>query len=314
MRRLRLTACLLLLTLSCTGPAVKQQTAGSPPAPDPPAVTGTVTLAFRGNFGTPGDIRSPWGLSFGMDGTLYVCDRDKSTVVRLDAAGAVISRFDSFTNRTERLYAPVDVCSSSGIGVYAIDATYSRVIRFDRNLKNGYTIYRGRGDNSRLFGSFSGLAYDTVSGDLYITDRDTGAVIRKDMLGGSIRSMGAFGSDRKSLREPAGIDIGGEGELYIADRGYGAVAALHHFGADIGYIGSDVLEAPVDVAVLPGKHLAVADRHGIVILSIAGRAEACAGFSADRPMMPRSLAYREGSLYVSDGISASILVYSVVLP
>ena len=246
-----------------------------------------------------------------MDGTLYVCDRDRSSIVRLAGDGAVISRFDSFTNRTERLYAPIDVCSSSGIEIYAIYATGSRVLRFDRNLQNGFTIYRGRTREVRLFGAFNGLAYDKISGDLYITDRDAGAVLRVDMLGGSIRSLGGFGSDRANLRQPAGLDVDDNGVLYIADTGNGAVAVVKNFGEKITFIGGDVLEAPVDVAVIPDGRIAAADRHGVIILSVTGAAEAFAGYGVDRVMAPRSVAFMEGKLYVSDGVSASILVYEV---
>ncbi|MCE5249966.1 NHL repeat-containing protein [bacterium] len=299
----------LVIVVSCAAPVVEKSPETAAPPPPPPVTTGAVKLVYEGALGKPGEIRAPWGISFGVDGTLYVCDRGKSSVVRLDSEGAIISRFDSFTNRTERLYAPVDVCSSGGIEVYTIDASDSRVLRFDRNLKNGFTIYRGGSDDNKLFGSFSGLAYDKISGDLYITDRETGAVIRMDMLGGSIRTLGAFGSERTSLRLPAGLDIDSNGVLYIADTGNHAVAVMKNFGARITYIGGAVLEAPVDAAVLPGGTVAVADLRGIVILSPAGAAEAIAGFGIDREMTPRSVAFSNGKLYVSDGTSASILVY-----
>ena len=308
----RLSAiCVLLLYVSCagTGRNIFQSHVSHPEKP--PQVTGSVRLTYEGTLGRQGEIRSPRGISFGVDGTLYVCDRDRSSVVRLNSEGEIISRFDSFTNRTERLYAPIDVCSSSGIEVYAVDASNSRVLRFDRNLKNGFTIYRGGADETRLFGSFNGVAYDKISGDLYITDRDTGAVIRIDMLGGSIRTMGTFGSQSKGLREPAGLDVDPDGVLYIADTGSGAVAVVHNFGARIDYIGKGILEAPVDVAVLSESRIAVADSHGIVIFSVKGTAEACAGFGMDRAMSPRSVAFREGRLYISDGATASILVYTV---
>lgn len=301
-----------LLVLACAGTIGRSSQEKTSGIPTPPQVTGAVHLVYVGMLGTREDIRSPWGLSFGVDGTLYVCDRDKSSIVRLNGNGAVISRFDSFTNRTERLYAPIDVCSSSGIEIYAIDATDSRVLRFDRNLQNGFTIYRGRTREVRLFGSFNGLAYDKTSGDLYITDRDAGAVLRVDMLGGSIRSLGGFGSDRVSLKHPAGLDVDDNGVLYIADTGAGAVAVVKNFGEKITFIGGDVLEAPVDVAVLPNGRITVADRHGVVILSITGTSEAFAGYGTDRTMAPRSVAFLDGKLYVSDGVSSSILVYEFV--
>ncbi len=300
-----------LLVLACAGTVGKGTQKAASATPAPPQVTGAVHLVYAGTMGAMDDIRPPWGLSFGLDGTLYVCDRDKSSIVRLNGNGTVISRFDSFTNRTGRLYAPIDVCSSSGIEIYIIDATGSRVLRFDRNLQNGFTIFHGRTKEVRLFGSFNGLAYDKMSGDLYITDHDDGVVLRVDMLGGSIRSLGGFGSDRVSLKHPAGLDVDDNGVLYIADTGAGAVAVVKNFGEKITFIGGDALEAPVDVTVLPNWRIAVADSHGILILSNTGAYEAFAGYGIDRTMTPRSVAFLNGKLYVSDGVSSSILVYEV---
>ena len=59
----------------------------------PPNVTGNVRLDFLKTFGQDVGISSPGGIAFGIDGTLYVCDRDKSSIVRLDRDGKVISRF-----------------------------------------------------------------------------------------------------------------------------------------------------------------------------------------------------------------------------
>ena len=305
------TLCAVFFAVSCAGPVERIPSVPELRNVTPPAVSGSARLVYDGTLGKKGDIRSPWGISFGIDGTLYVCDRDKSSIVRLNSEGEIISRFDSYTNRTERLYAPIDVCSSSGIEVYAVDASNSRVLRFDRNLKNGFTIYRGGLQEVRLFGSFNGLAYDRISGDLYITDRDAGTVIRIDMLGGSIRSLGGFGSERKSFGEPAGLDIDADGVLYIADTENGSVAVVRKFGSTIDFIGEGVLDAPVDATVMPDGRIAVADRNGIVILSSTGIAEACAGFGEDREMLPRSVAFSDGKVFVSDGHSASILVYRV---
>lgn len=304
----------LLVVISCATPSRsgKVSTVTPPPAAAP-AVNGTVGLRFTGTFGPSVDIRAPRGISFGVDGTLYVCDRGKSSVIRLDDSGAIISVFDSFTNRTERLYAPIDVCSSSGIEVYAVDQTRSRILRFDRNLLNGYTIYRGGDADMSLFGSFNGIAYDAVSGDMYITDRDSGTVIRVDMLGTSVRTFGGFGSEKRSLVKPAGLDVDRDGVLYVADTGAGAVAIIENFSR-FTYIGADVLEAPQDATVLPGGYVAVADRSGLVVLSRMGEPAAAAGFNTEPAMTPYSCAYRDGRLYVSDTSSASILVFEVTLP
>ena len=185
------------------------------------------------------------------------------------------------------------------------------MLRFDRNLKNAYAIYKPKSDDKKLFSAFSGIAFDKTSGDLFITDRNNGTVIRIDMLGGNIHTAGGFGSEKLSFRDPAGLDVSSNGEIFIADKGNGAVAMLHHFGAEIKFIGKDILEAPVDVAVLPNELIAVADKGGVILFSRDGIPKAMAGFGVDRKINPRSVAYSEGKLYISDAYSASILVYRI---
>lgn len=279
--------------------------------PVPPAVTGEVRLEPGDAAVPPGRLRSPWGISFGMDGTLYVCDRDRSGIMRFAPDGARMAVFDSYTNRTERLYQPVDVSSTSGIDIYAIDTATSRVLRFDRNLRNGFTIFRGRDSGDRRFGSFGGLAYDDMTGDLFVTDRDTGVVIRIDMLGDTVRTMGGFGSGQRSLDRPAGLDVDGDGTLYIADTGAGDIAVVRGFSGAVSHVGGDALVAPVDVAVIDDAYLAVADRDGVVVMTRDGAAAGYAGFGAGMVMKPRSVAFRDGALYVSDGSTAAVLTFTV---
>ena len=277
----------------------------------PPVVSGNVSLTFVRTFDQNSGFSSPWGISFGVDGTLYVCDRDNSRIVRLDRDGNVISMIEGFGSRVERIYSPIDVCSSGGIALYAIDAANSHILRMDRNLKNVFVMYTRDSVDNRLFGTFSGLAFDKTSGDLFVTDRETGALIRIDMLGGAIRTTGAFGTGKETLSEPAGLDVAEDGTILIADRGGKSVAVLSHFGGEIHHIGLETLESPVDVAALPDGAVAVADRRGVLVLSGTGAPEGMAGYGVDRDMAPRSVAFRDGELYISDASSASILVYRV---
>lgn len=101
------------------------------------------------------------------------------------------------------------------------------------------------------------------------------------------------------------------GTLYIADEGYGALAVVKHFGGEIQYIGENVLEAPVDAAALPGGKVAVADKRGILIISETGNPEGRVGYGVERDMSPRSVTYRDGKLFISDGVSGLILVYII---
>lgn len=276
----------------------------------PPAVTGAVRIVFEGMLGS-GEKLSPWGLSFGAEGSLYVCDREARAVIRLDEKGAALSRFGGFESRADRMFSPVDVAAADGVDVFVLDGANSRILRLDRGLRESSTVYGGTETAGNRFGVFAGIALDHETGDLYLTDGSNGAIVRLDRSGNAPYVLGAFGSDHRSLRQPSGIDVDSKGVLLVADRGRGAVAILSRSGADIRFIGEGALEAPVDVAALPNGRLAVADRRGVLILNRAGAAEGLAGYGTDHALSPRSVAFREGKLYVSDALSGSILVYRV---
>jgi len=256
---------------------------------------------------------APRGISFGPDGSLYVCDRSSRSVLRLNIkdGGKIISRFSGIESRAMGEFMPADVCASGGVDVFVLDGVNSRIFRLDRDLRNASPVYGGGSGGRGRFGVFLGIAQDTGTGDIFLSDRSNGAVVRLDPLSGEVRGLGVFGDERWSLREPEGISTDNRGILFVADRGLGAVAALTRTGGILRLLGKDILEAPADVEPLPDGRLAVADRRGVLILGKNGSAEGLAGYGADRAMQPRSLAYRDGMLYVADALSGSVLVYRV---
>jgi sugar lactone lactonase YvrE len=275
-----------------------------------PQTTGAVRLVFEGTFGEAGML-TLGGISFGPDGSLYVCDTAHRALIRLGASGEVLARFGRTDSRKDRMLSPTDVAAGSGIDIFVLDGVNSRVFRLDRNLRDASPLTSGGAGNPSRFGTFAGIALDSESGDIYLTETSDGTVVRLDLAGNIVQDSGSFGSGKRSLRDPEGIDAAPGGVLYIADRGLYAVAVTARFGADIRLLGKGALEAPVDVAALHGGRIAVADARGILILSGAGVPEGFAGYGSDREMSPHSIAYHEGKLFVADARSRSILVYRV---
>ncbi|MFC1538373.1 NHL repeat-containing protein [Candidatus Latescibacterota bacterium] len=305
---------LFTVFMSCVGMSGKNAMTELSKPFEPPKASGEIRLVFEKMIGGNTDVKSPWGISFGIDGTLYLCDRDNSRILRIDQNGKIISAFSGFDSRTEKRFLPSDVSVSGGIEIYALDSVNSRILRLDRNLKNAYTVYSPDSGSERspaTFGTFGGLAFDKTSGDIFVTDRDNGTVVRIDMLGGNIHTSGRFGAERLSLREPLGLDVGANGSICIADRGNAAVGVLPHFGGKLSFTGRNLLEAPVDVAVLPDGRIIVADRQGVLMLDSSGTPLALAGYGTDRDMSPRSVAFYGGKIYISDAHSVQILVYSI---
>ena len=308
---------LILLTIaaiavSCaTGKQTSVRETSSIPSYVPPPFNPEYNLTYLRTLVPDTTIKSPWGISFGIDGTLYVCDRNSSSILRLDRNGKTLSSFSGFDSRTERVFLPIDISVSGGIEVYVLDGADSRVVRFDRNLRNSYAIFRPRDDDKNLFGVFNGIALDKISGDFFVTDSDKSSVVRYDLLSRNVRVTGSFGYEKANLSEPAGIDVAKNGAIYIADKGARSIAVMQNFGARLSFIGKGFLEAPNDVTVFQDSLLAVADRGGIMIMNIEGAPKGIAGYGNGRTVSPRSLAYYDNEIYISDAKSDSILVYTI---
>ncbi len=278
-----------------------------------PRVSDAVRLVFQSSIEKQERL-SPRGISYGPDGSLYICDQESRSVMRLKQGDESVSRFAGFESRAEGRFDPVDVSASGGVDVFVLDGASSRVFLLDRELRRATLVYEGAPGEQDRFGLFRGLAHDRETGDFFLTDRANGAVMRLDLVSGIARAIGGFGSERRSLRVPSGIDVDGNGTLFVADPGSGAVAMIPRSGGEPRFLGTGVLEAPEDVAVLPKGRIAVADRRGVLILDREGIPEGLAGYGTDREMQPRSVTFHAGLLSVADARSGSILTYRLEQP
>ncbi len=297
-----------LLLTGCAGTA--PETRRSAPEIAAPA---PISVTYAGSIAITGLKQAPDGISAGLDGSLYLCYASSGRVLRVERSGTLIASFNVIDPRSEGVFTPIDVSASSSIEVYVLDSSRSRVLRLDRNLRNAYTVYASDPNRRSLFAAFRGIAFDRISGDIFVTDSDNGTVIRIDMLGGVTQTTGTFGTTSVSLKEPAGIDISSDGAILIADRALGAVAIQQNFGAEMNLVGKGILTAPVDVASLPEGFLAVADSRGIVVFDRNGNAVFTDSSTAERTITPRSIACFDNMLFVSDAASASILTYRFAL-
>jgi len=270
-----------------------------------------ITLQYLRAITIEGAKTVPVGLSAGIDSSLYLCWTDPAQVARIDRSGVILSSFTGMDSRSGAVFLPLDLSVKGGVEVYVLDSGSARILRLDRNLKNAVTVYAAPAGRDRMFGSFRGVAFDRTAGDLFISDRDTGSILRIDMLGGNIQTSGEFGSGQASLIDPAGIDCGADGTIYIADAGSDAVAVLKHFGAEIRFIGRGTLDTPVDVAVLTDGYVAAACRDRVVVLDSRGTIIASTESANSPELEPQAVAFVDNMLYVSDRHSNTITVFAV---
>ena len=252
-------------------------------------------------------LSHPWGVDRGADGTIYIADRNRHRVVKVDAGGNLTTvagtggaagfSGDGGPATAARLRYPNDVVVGSDGSLYISDRNNHRI----RKVSSDGTISTVAGNGSRGFGGDGGpataarLQYPEDldlddEGNLYIADRNNHRVRR--VAGGEIRTVAGGGPSTGDgqatsvrLRFPTGVDWVPGGTIYVADRGQQRVRKVTPdgqmttvvgtgaagFGGDGGPAGSARLRNPEDVSLSGRGDLYIADsgNHRIRVIANA---------------------------------------------
>jgi len=163
-------------------------------------------------WGETGDVvlRKPVDVAVGGDGTLYVADTERSSVVAIGPDGTAR---DLRTDR--KAYRPVAV-AVSGSTLYVADVAAHQVDAFTLPAGTVATTIGGVGDAPGKFYFPSGVAVD-AAGRLYVSDMLNARVQVLDADAKPLRSMGQPGDRYGDMGKPRGVDVGPDGVTFIAD-------------------------------------------------------------------------------------------------
>jgi RHS repeat-associated protein len=245
-------------------------------------IAGTGVAAFTGDGGpaTQATLNSPYGVSVGPDGLVYICDTGNSRVRRIGADGII----------TTIVGGPIIPGVAIGDGGPASQA----------ELNSPYRV---------TFGS---------DGSMYIVDRGQGRIRRIGADGiistvagtGKISSYGGDGGQAAlaDLNGPGDIAIAADGSFYIADQGNLRVRLVGPEGVISTFAGTGIsgysgdggpatgakLDEPTDVALGPDGSLFISDWFNGRVRKVSS---ALPGFSDEEILIP---AEDGGEVYVFD--------------
>jgi outer membrane protein assembly factor BamB/sugar lactone lactonase YvrE len=196
-------------------------------------------------------------LTFGPDGSLYVCDPFNAQVQRLAADGSHIA-----TASVGEGALPSSIAIDPAVNrLFLSDLASGQVLVFSLDLEPNGAI--GSGGNPTLFDTPFELA--TVDdGSLWVAEYDGNTFTHIGKDGTTQERIGRYGIADGRFAHMVGIAVDSTGYLYASDYGNGRVQVFHPDGTVIGMIGSkgegdSQFRNPTYLAIGPDGLLFVSD-------------------------------------------------------
>ncbi len=155
-------------------------------------------------------LMNPVNIYIDDDGTKYVADKN---------AGAVFAFYKNNNLNVifgkELKIRPVDVVVR-GQRCYVTDSASNQVVVLDKTTGKEITRIGNTDDEEGQFRLISDLALDR-EGNIYVTDKVKGQVIKFDKSGVFEQTIGRLGDNIDEFVRPKGIDIDRNGRIWVVD-------------------------------------------------------------------------------------------------
>ncbi len=192
---------------------------------------------------------SAGAMSRAPDGTVYVIERARSSIVRVSPNGGFMAEYGGPGTSEGELLEPTDIDASSGLFFAVSDAGNGNVVRFTREgaFVESLVIPSVRGgENPRpILSSFrldSGgspfreteplRVVETGHNELIVLDGISNSLVKTDRLHESVRSLERVGTSEDGASDPVAIATYGDFVL-VADRTDSKMHKIDTFGASI---------------------------------------------------------------------------------
>ncbi len=244
------------------------------------------------------------------DGTLFVADASINAVVRLDAAGAVLSTLGGTGMKEGEFDQPSGVDATNGLVIVVADLGNNRLQRFSRDglflgalaAQGDLDRPNGRADRASTLGrrtSAEPIRPVAVSvsptGHIFAADTESPGVRVWDAAGKPLATIGAYDAGAGALTRPVDLSVAPDGTLYIADEEENAVLVYDTFSSYVRRIGMGTLPSIVSVAAGNEVFWVGGGKEVVVYSSAATR---LAAWTLDIPDDLVDLATDGASLYV----------------
>lgn len=155
------------------------------------------------------EVSNPVAFCMGVDRSVFVADAGRERIVRLDSTGNVITQVGRLGFRDDEFDGLLDLHTSDGLNLYAVDSRNRRIQRYGRRLNlvasvRNADVARGSYDKSSVFLKLGWPVALAVSplGDLFIVDDQLGEIVRINRQARVDLRFGGVSAHAGRLRKP----------------------------------------------------------------------------------------------------------------
>lgn len=166
-------------------------------------------------LGQIGSFENANSFSINPTGFIFVTDKDRNEIIKLDTLGNVIKTIGGYGWNESLFDEPADVFANT-LNIFVADKNNHRVQIFDKDLNYLSSIKSGENTSSESFRYPTGI---TVSdqGELFILDSDNTRILKYNMRGEFQLQIGSFESGNFALNNPKNFSIVGGQKIFVTD-------------------------------------------------------------------------------------------------
>ncbi|MEW6194579.1 MAG: NHL repeat-containing protein [Bacteroidota bacterium] len=161
-----------------------------------------------------GQFRSANSMSINPAGFIFIIDEANNEIIKLDTLGNEVNRIGGFGWDSYSFDSPADIFTNT-LNIYIADKNNDRIQIYDKDL-NYLSSFSTEGNENIEFRYPTGVAVYS-QGDLFILDSDNARILKFDLRGDFITTIGGIESGNYVLNNPKKFTLMPNGNLIVID-------------------------------------------------------------------------------------------------
>ncbi len=207
-----------------------------------------------------GPLKQASAIDLDSEGNLYIVDRGRHRLLKLDGEGNFIHEIGGFGTQGDQFDDPRDVDAHTTLNIFVADYNNQRVVRLDRYM-NYLNELIPRWDPPYDFDQVLSVAV-TTQFDLFLLDDITKKIIKFNRFSEPVQVFGGLDDPYGQLLEPVQLTVDEVNHVFVSDPGQEAVVVFDYLGNYLQTLKHPDLQRPTGLAWGWDNRLYVVDLEG----------------------------------------------------